>query len=205
VSMSTFAKRVEKLEMQLEQRARIRSRLDPKCICYPEGTVPWVGFPILEWIAFLVKCPLHGDRFKPGGFFLYVSKWMRENQHRLILNRLSYYIFSKRSRQVSEQYRKAYLASFPSDLWPGQEEDEKAEYGPKIFLRLKDGTRFQVCKHHFSKPFRWNPGDELKSDVTPARADPFDDEIWETETLLTVGRLLSGRGLIVDPLFCGKE
>jgi hypothetical protein len=38
---------------------------------------------------------------------------------------------------LSPQFQKAWLASFPPDLWPAEEE-ETAE---GIYLRLKDGTR----------------------------------------------------------------
>ena len=38
----------------------------------------------------------------------------------------------------SEQYRKAWFASFPPNLWPAEEEEDPN--GP-IFLKLKDGTR----------------------------------------------------------------
>jgi hypothetical protein len=37
----------------------------------------------------------------------------------------------------SDQYRKAWFASFPPELWPAEEETENGN----IFLRLKDGTR----------------------------------------------------------------
>ena len=38
----------------------------------------------------------------------------------------------------SEQYRKAWFASFPPELWPAEEEE--SEEG-RIFLKLKNGTR----------------------------------------------------------------
>ena len=43
--------------------------------------------------------------------------------------------------QRSEQYRKAWLARFPPNLWPAEEEE--TEHGA-IFLKLKDGSRLQA-------------------------------------------------------------
>jgi hypothetical protein len=83
--------------------------------------------------------------------FHYVSKWLREK------------IWGIWVRRCSEQYQKAYYASFPSDLWPAEEEE--TEHG--LYLRLKDGTRLlatgsladtpreatnaaqEVIQHHF--------------------------------------------------------
>jgi hypothetical protein len=71
-----------------------------------------------------VKCPLHGERFKPM-FRLYVAKWLRVKQAQHLWT------------HHSEQYRKAWFASFPADLWPAEEEE--TEDG-RTLLRLKDGT-----------------------------------------------------------------
>lgn len=81
----------------------------------------------MEDIAFLVKCPLHGDRFKynRNRFFMYKSEWLREK------------LFLWVERQ-NPQYRKAFEASFPSHLWPAVE----VETEEGLYLRLEDGTRF---------------------------------------------------------------
>jgi hypothetical protein len=163
-------------------------------------------FPILDTIAFLVKCPLHGDRFNWGDARpqIYVAKWLREKMHRLIWSRsTSLAIFSKLPEQVSEQYRKAYLASFPPDLWPTEEEKEEGEDGPKIYLRLKDGTRFQAFENHFSKPFGKNGDDQSRPEAASVECPGSNlekDSIWQAETVRTVGRLLSKIGLLVDPI-----
>lgn len=200
-----LTRRVERLEQRAQRLARVQSRFDARCICYPEKCVPWVGFPILDTIAFLVKCPLHGDRFswKDVKPYIYVSEWRREQMYRLILDRSpSFYVFSKLPCQVSEQYRKAYLASFPPDLWPAQEEQEEGEDGPRIYLRLKDGTSFPAYQNHFSKPLGERISDQARPDAAARRVDSNKEKdwIWQAETVRIVGRLLSGRGLVVDPI-----
>lgn len=111
-----------------ENAAQARSIVSPECICFPPREPPFVGFPIELEIAARVKCPLHGDRFQTQ-FFVYVSKWLRA--------KLWKHLWSHHT----EQYRKAWLASFPPDLWPAEEETEDG----RIFLRLKDGTRVPAC------------------------------------------------------------
>jgi hypothetical protein len=43
----------------------------------------------------------------------------------------------------SEQYRKAWFARFPPELWPAEEEE--TEHGT-IFLKLKDGSSLLACE-----------------------------------------------------------
>jgi hypothetical protein len=74
-------------------------------------------------IAARVKCPIHGDRSRTWSF-LYAAKWYRERE-------------KIRRERLSPQFQKAWLASFPPDLWPAEEE----ETADGIYLRLKDGTR----------------------------------------------------------------
>ena len=98
------------------------------CICFPKHESPFFGFLIEEQIAAEVKCPLHGDRFKTPRFHIYVAKWLRAKVWRLL------------SSHHSEQYRKAWFASFPPELWPAEEDETD---GP-LCLKLKDGTRLSV-------------------------------------------------------------
>lgn len=133
-------KRISRLEKRVEQVAKARSKSSPDCICFPATEQPFFGFPIEEDIAFLVKCPLHGDRFRWPRFCLYAAKWRREGE--LV-----------RRQRLSAQYQKAWAASFPSDLWPAEEE----ETDEGTYLRLKDGTRllaheFAWKKNKTSKP-----------------------------------------------------
>jgi hypothetical protein len=99
----------------------------PACICFPEDEQPFFCSLAEEKIAARMKCPLHGDRFKVPHYYLYVATWYREKE-------------PLRIRQKSPQYQKAWAASFPPDLWPGQE----VRSGGKIMLRLKDGTLLEA-------------------------------------------------------------
>ncbi len=99
------------------------------CICFPKNEPPFFGFPIEEQVAAKVRCPLHGERFQPLQFHVYVAAWLREKLPRLL------------SSRRSEQYRKAWFASFPPELWPAEEVEP--EGGP-LFLKLKDGTRLHI-------------------------------------------------------------
>jgi len=124
MSTRSLLRRIEKLEQRAEQIAKARSRSSPECICFPETEPPFFGFPIEGDIAFLVKCPLHGDRSKWPIFYVYVAKWRREGE-------------PLRRQRLSAQYQKAWAASFPSDLWPAEETNDG-------YLRLKDGTLLPV-------------------------------------------------------------
>ena len=106
-----------------EQAAKHRSRLSPECICFPEKEQPSFYWPIEQQLAAQVKCPLHGQRFRPA-HFVFVAKWLREKRERLL------------QTHHSEQYRKAWIAGFKSELWPAEE----VLLDGHISLRLKDGT-----------------------------------------------------------------
>jgi hypothetical protein len=123
----------------LASRAAARIRLQhigvaggppSSCICFPETEAPFFGFPIHGEVAFAVKCPLHGDRFKWPCFFMYVSKWVRVN------------IWDHMKANHSSQYQTAWNASFPPELWPAEEVLAES----RIVLRLKDGTILALGK-----------------------------------------------------------
>jgi hypothetical protein len=116
----TLQNRIERAE----QAAKEQSKFSSECICFPQNEQPFFGFPLKEQIAAKVKCPHHGDRFRLI-FHIYVPKWGRDNEKKV------------RWFRLSEQYHKAWHASFPPDLWPGEEE-ETAD--GRTLLRLKDGT-----------------------------------------------------------------
>ena len=84
------------------------------CICFRKNEPPSFGWPDDEEMAARVKCPLHGERFKPTRYFVYMAKWLREKIPELLWS------------WHSEQYRKAWFASFPADRETGPiTEDEK--------------------------------------------------------------------------------
>ena len=114
----TFEQRIERAE----QIAKMKGRVSPDCICFPANEQPFFGFPIEEKIAAEVRCPLHGERFMHF-FRLYVPLWRRERER-------------ERWSRRSEQFRKAWLVTFPPELWPAEEELVAGQ----LMLRLKDGT-----------------------------------------------------------------
>ena len=79
------------------------------CICFPKNETPFFGQLSEEEIATKVKCPLHGERFTAPRYYIYVAKWLREKLPKLLWDR------------HSEQYRKAWFATFPQELWPTEE------------------------------------------------------------------------------------
>ena len=80
-------------------------------------------------MAAQVKCPLQGDRFKQPVFQMFVAGWLAERE-------------PARRQRRSVQYRNAWAASFPPELWPAVPREERED--GKIFFRLKDGTRLWV-------------------------------------------------------------
>ncbi|MGH9515280.1 MAG: hypothetical protein ACRD3P_06340 [Terriglobales bacterium] len=119
---------------------------------------------------------------------MYVSAWMREKLYRVSTTPESSFI---RWRKRPEQHVKAYLASFPPDLFPGTEETEKVtERHWKTFLRLLDGTRIQVYEDRYYALHDTPPEPEIVK---------THDMQWRSETLRTLARLLSERGLIIKP------
>lgn len=121
-------KRVERMERQVGQAAKTRSKFSPDCICFPETERPFFGSEFEQDIAFRLKCPLHGDRFEKQFMGIYVSQWLREKER-------------LRIPKMSARFQKAWAATFPQNLWPAEEEATDAG----ICLRLKDGTQLLVA------------------------------------------------------------
>ena len=164
----------------MRQRAKVASKSDPRCICYPERRRPEVNFSIQLEIAFAVKCPLHGDRFtlESNEMEIYTPKWLRKKKEKWTYDLSITYggpggFFAE---NYAGQYRKAHFAAFPPDLWAGVVLKGTEAEGEMTFLRLNDGTRIQVS------------GDT-------------------TETKRLLADLLKKRGQIVDlcPPVCRKE
>jgi len=116
----TLVKRIGRAE----EAAKARTGCSPQCICFPEKEQPFFNWPVEQRFAAKVMCPLHGERFRSVGCFVYVAKWLREKQPSLL------------QTHHSEQYRKAWYAGFPPELWPAQEISNDG----RTALRLKDGT-----------------------------------------------------------------
>ena len=132
MKMQSFVRRIERAEEALKEQSFFSSG----CICFPERERPSFGFPIEMEIAQTVKCPLHGQRFMPM-FHLYVPIWLRER------------FWKDLATNHSEQYRKAWSASFPPELWPAEEEE--IETG-EIYLKLKDGSRLLAYEPDWKRP-----------------------------------------------------
>ena len=101
--------RIEKAERVAD--AALGQTFSGGCICFPKNEPPEFGWLIEEQIAAKVRCPLHEERFKPPQFHIYMAKWLREKLPTLLWSR------------HTEQYRKAWFASFPPELWPAEEDE----------------------------------------------------------------------------------
>jgi hypothetical protein len=121
-SKTRLVRRLARLEQVVGKKLETPSA---DCICFPGNEQPFFGFEIEKEIAAAVKCPSHGDRFRSDWSFVYASKWRRATEW-------------KRRERFSQRYQKAWLASFPADLWPAKEE---ADDDGTVYLRLRDGTR----------------------------------------------------------------
>ena len=132
------------------QRIGIAGERPSDCICFPTNEPPFFGTPFEMAIAAKLKCPLHGDRFPPQ-FFVYVSKWLRD--------KLWKHLWSHHT----EQYRKAWHASFPPDLWPAEEEETDDR---RTILRLKRWIRWWrsnlLGRSELARFSRSNHGDEAR-------------------------------------------
>jgi hypothetical protein len=131
--IQSFLKRIERAEEALKSH----SIFSAGCICFPESEPPCFCSPYEEPVATQVKCSLHGNRFKQPIFHIYMSAWRRENE-------------PARRQRLSAQYRKAWEASFPPELWPAVPKEE-IENG-QIILRLRDGTSLVVGRDASEEP-----------------------------------------------------
>src|SRR5450755_392874 len=72
----TLLKRIERAEKALETR----SIFSQDCICFPESEQPFFCSLSEEPIAAMVKCPLHGNRFRQPISHIYVPPWQVESE-----------------------------------------------------------------------------------------------------------------------------
>jgi hypothetical protein len=143
--MQSVLKRIERAEEAIKTQGIFL----PDCICFPKNEQPFFGLPIEGEIAAGLKCPRHGERFKPQ-YQVYVSQWMRVK------------IWPTLWRKHSEQYRKAWFASFPPELWPAREEYTSEG----AFLVLKDGTRIQFQRSSSTPAFSVAKSSGMKDELT---------------------------------------
>jgi hypothetical protein len=122
MGIRSVLKRIERAEAALEAQ----SVFSEDCICFPEKEQPFFCSAFEEPVAAQVKCPLHRDRFRQQPLHIYVADWRAEKE-------------PARRRCLSAQYRKAWEATFPSELWPALP-NEETEDG-KVFFRLRDGSK----------------------------------------------------------------
>jgi len=125
----TLLKRLEKVEEVL----KAHSIFSQDCICFPVKEQPFFCSPFEETVAASVKCPVHGNRFTGPIPHFYVSGWRRQKEP------------ARRQQRLSAQYRKAWEASFPTELWHPVPEVETED--GNTFFRLKDGTKFCVSDY----------------------------------------------------------
>jgi len=195
-TIASLKRRIKKLEKASQQREKVMSRFSEECICFPQGHAPQIPRVIKRNIAFSVKCPIHGDRFRweeaqPRIFrasYLEKSDWHRV----LTRNWLNGWAGP---RHIPEQYCKAFLASFPADLWSVDEEKEWDGDVRKTYVRLQDGSRIQVEQCRVVVKALPEPS-FYREPMSVLESEPGN---WQTDTLQTMARLLSARGRIVDP------
>jgi len=126
MSTRSMKRRIEKLASLAREIAAAQSKYSEDCICFPDASEeqPRFCYHVMEDIAWRLKCPLHGNRFKLFFRRLFLPDWHRD-------------ALDEQGKTLSPQYQKAWAASFPPGLWPAaKEESEDGRY-----LRLKDGTR----------------------------------------------------------------
>jgi hypothetical protein len=105
----TIGKRLERAEAAL--RTKGLGQPLTNCICFPDaGSSPFFLYSGIRELAFRVKCSLHGDRFRAA-----LAEVPRDDSSRIDLE------VGWTWRHASEQYRKAWNATFQNDEWPTQE------------------------------------------------------------------------------------
>jgi hypothetical protein len=119
--MIKIVKRIERAEAATSKNRPSRDSHD--CICFPENERPFFLYEEVEVVATRVKCPIHGERFFRVPH-LYIPDWRREVEVGLNWpNR-------------SEQYRRAWNASFHAGSWPVEE----IEIAGRIWLLPRSET-----------------------------------------------------------------
>jgi hypothetical protein len=116
--------------------AKTETKFSPDCTCWPDNERPFFGSAVMREIAAQVECPLHGKRSFSPAYHLYAAKWFREKQQQYLSCR-------------SQQYQKAWNASFTPELWPAEEEESS---DGEIFLSLKTEPGFSLAARLLEGP-----------------------------------------------------
>lgn len=115
--------RLERAEHKSTQLIKQRSLYSADCLCFPKDDPPRFFSSQEQEIAFAVQCPIHGQRFEPHKGVDYCwSAWILRSRFTVYVNR-------------SEQYRRAWAASFPN--WPHREEDDE-----NVYIVFPDGSKY---------------------------------------------------------------
>jgi hypothetical protein len=98
----------------MERLVRGKTIFTQRCICFPSNEGLFFLYPGVQQVAFQVKCPLHCDRFVnakefDSGMMVFEGIDSREVE------------VGYRWRHRSEQYRKAWNASFTGASWRVEE------------------------------------------------------------------------------------
>lgn len=124
--MRQLKRLVTRLEKKLSENAGQKtSHFHPDCTCFPSDEQPIFSFHVEVEVARNLKCPIHGERFKPNLFVIYKAGWRRFQE------------FEDDWADHSPQYQKAMRASFPSSLWPPE---ARWVQGIGTVLTFKDGS-----------------------------------------------------------------
>jgi hypothetical protein len=104
---TTILKRIRRAEVLAKQTSSAKHLA--RCTCFPEhGKSPYFLYPGIEELASSLKCPLHGDRFR-------YSQALDADASAIDLE------VGWVWRHASEQYRKAWNATFQDSAWPTEE------------------------------------------------------------------------------------
>jgi hypothetical protein len=103
---ATILKRIRRAEVLAKEKSRAEHLA--KCTCFPEHESPSFLYPGIEELASSLKCPLHGQRFR-------YSQALDADASKIDLE------IGWVWRHASEQYRKAWNATFQDSSWPAEE------------------------------------------------------------------------------------
>lgn len=125
--------RLERAESSLTELIKQRSLYSADCICFPTDDPPRFHSSKEQEIALAVKCPIHGQRFETQmGLDRFFAFWMITSRFTVFVSR-------------SEQYRRAWAASFPD--WPHREEDDE-----NVYIVFPDGSKYLAWRKE--NPFK---------------------------------------------------